>query len=269
MFKIGTVAQLTGLSPNGIRFYEEKRLVAPERGANGKYRDFSAKTLSELMDVKNYRCCGFSLEEAAETIASGEAAAIASAMDSHIEKIEREMERQHRLMGYLEKRAAAIRALEARPPASFREGLVPSIDWLALEQEGQKKRTPAPRDEVCAWLSKTPFVDSCLLFEAEALETIDGPMRSTWGLAVESEQAMALGLDTERYAERHEGRRSAIAVVEIDDELRMTGPSAQRLRSLLKAEGIVPANLMISRRLVNIRSAKRERRYDELWVPLE
>lgn len=269
VFKIGAVAQLTGLSPNGIRFYEERRLVEPPRVANGRYRNYSAKTLSELMDVKNYRGCGFSLDETSGIIGASCLGEIAASLDRRIMGIERERERLGLLEGYMAKRADAIRALKGKQPASLRSGCAPSLLWLPVEQGGAQRRRPAPRSEVRAWLAEAPLVDSCLLFQPEALSVEGRPLESCWGLAIESDQARAIGLAAGKQVERLEGGRCAIAAVEIDEALRMTADSALRLSALLRAEGLVPSGPMISRRLVNLRLADGERRFDELIIPLE
>ena len=59
---IGDVARASGLPAKTIRYYEDIRLVRPERGQNG-YRDFSEADLHKLTFLGRARSLGFSIEE--------------------------------------------------------------------------------------------------------------------------------------------------------------------------------------------------------------
>jgi DNA-binding transcriptional MerR regulator len=49
---IGTVSELTGLSVRQIRYYEERKLVIPERTPGGT-RKYSFEDIETLMDIAN------------------------------------------------------------------------------------------------------------------------------------------------------------------------------------------------------------------------
>lgn len=59
---IGQAAQLSGLPPKTIRYYEEIDLVKPARAQNG-YRDYDQKDIHRLAFVQRSRSLGFSIEE--------------------------------------------------------------------------------------------------------------------------------------------------------------------------------------------------------------
>ncbi|MEL7430457.1 MAG: Cu(I)-responsive transcriptional regulator [Pseudomonadota bacterium] len=59
---IGQAAQLSGLPPKTIRYYEEIDLVTPARAQNG-YRDYDQKDIHRLAFVQRSRSLGFSIEE--------------------------------------------------------------------------------------------------------------------------------------------------------------------------------------------------------------
>lgn len=50
---IGTVCELTGLSERKIRYYEEKKLIFPERSSKGKNRKYSFNDIETLMKIAN------------------------------------------------------------------------------------------------------------------------------------------------------------------------------------------------------------------------
>lgn len=49
---IGTVSELTGLSVRKIRYYEERKLVVPDR-TKGQTRKFSFEDVDKLMEIAN------------------------------------------------------------------------------------------------------------------------------------------------------------------------------------------------------------------------
>ncbi|MCZ0702438.1 DNA-binding transcriptional MerR regulator [Natronobacillus azotifigens] len=51
---IGVVSELTGLSERQIRYYEERKLIFPERSPKGN-RKYSFLDVEQLMDIANKR----------------------------------------------------------------------------------------------------------------------------------------------------------------------------------------------------------------------
>ncbi|AVR68772.1 MerR family transcriptional regulator [Pseudomonas paraeruginosa] len=68
--KIGELAKLTGLATSRIRFYEASGLIRSQRKANG-YRDYTVDTVWILELVTGAQAAGFSLEEIARLLPTG------------------------------------------------------------------------------------------------------------------------------------------------------------------------------------------------------
>ncbi|MBT2689288.1 MerR family transcriptional regulator [Bacillus sp. ISL-47] len=62
VISIGTVSELTGLSERQIRYYEERKLVFPERSDRGS-RKYSFSDVERLIDIANKREEGVRTEE--------------------------------------------------------------------------------------------------------------------------------------------------------------------------------------------------------------
>ena len=62
LYKINEIAKLFGLHPDTLRYYEEKGLVAPQRGENG-YRMYSIQDVCTLNVVRSLRELDMPLEE--------------------------------------------------------------------------------------------------------------------------------------------------------------------------------------------------------------
>jgi DNA-binding transcriptional MerR regulator len=52
VISIGVISELTGLSERQIRYYEERKLIFPER-TNGNHRKYSFSDVEVLVDIAN------------------------------------------------------------------------------------------------------------------------------------------------------------------------------------------------------------------------
>lgn len=68
MFPIGVMAQRTGLSPEGIRFYETAGLLPEPARTEGGRRIYSLAQLKRLIFIRRARDLGFSLDEVRELL---------------------------------------------------------------------------------------------------------------------------------------------------------------------------------------------------------
>lgn len=74
-FKIADVADLTGLTPRAIRYYEERGLIVPQRDVSG-VRLYDAVSRGRLLTIAALRRAGLTLEDISHVLApasSGEA----------------------------------------------------------------------------------------------------------------------------------------------------------------------------------------------------
>jgi DNA-binding transcriptional MerR regulator len=62
--KIGELAKLTGVSIRSLRYYEEKRLIAPLRTDNG-YREYHPLAVEQVNTIQFYLSLGLTTEQIA------------------------------------------------------------------------------------------------------------------------------------------------------------------------------------------------------------
>ncbi len=63
MYRIGQVADLTGLSRKTLRFYETKGILDPVKRGEGGFRLYDDRCLRRLCLIKQAKMLGFSLAE--------------------------------------------------------------------------------------------------------------------------------------------------------------------------------------------------------------
>lgn len=135
---ISHTAELTGLPPKTIRYYEDIGLVHPDRSMNG-YRDFSQSDVHKLAFLGRARGLGFSIEQCRDLLAlwedtdraSGDVRRIAR---GHLDEIER------KIAGLVEMRDSLSNLIaccsgDDRPDCPILESLAGSS-----EGAGQSKR---------------------------------------------------------------------------------------------------------------------------------
>ena len=61
VFPIGTVVQLTDLTPRQVRYYEEQKLIKPKRSETNR-RMYSLNDVDRLLEIKDYLNEGMSIQ---------------------------------------------------------------------------------------------------------------------------------------------------------------------------------------------------------------
>jgi len=97
---IGDVAEVSGLPPKTIRYYEDIGLVHPARGANG-YRDFDDSEAQKLAFLARARSLGFSIAECR------------TLLSLYADRSRASAEVKHLAQGHLDRIAQKIAELEA------------------------------------------------------------------------------------------------------------------------------------------------------------
>ena len=67
-YKIGDVARILGISPDLIRYYEEKGVVAPQKDPCNNYRYYDTWDINFLIDCLWFKNFGFGIEQVAHIV---------------------------------------------------------------------------------------------------------------------------------------------------------------------------------------------------------
>ena len=99
--KIGELSRLLELPVTTIRFYENEGILSPERGENGKYRNYSSTDILNLLECIRYRNMGFSVKDTAASLHQEPIAFLEQLYKQEIETQQRNMLRQERILDCL------------------------------------------------------------------------------------------------------------------------------------------------------------------------
>lgn len=138
--KIGELADLVGLKPSAIRFYESSGLLpAGRRGLNG-YRDYGADAVQRLQLIQLAQRLGFSLESLRGLFATG---ADELPKDELLRRMLARREEIARLRAELDAQDAELQRLMRACEAAWAEG--GCVDLSAVGTAHQKRAPTARR----------------------------------------------------------------------------------------------------------------------------
>lgn len=132
---IGALAQLTGVSPDTLRYYEREKLLAPPgRAANG-YRVYSDADAQRVRFVRSAQALGFSLAEIRWILPRLNAGQVQRAeIESHLNKKLAEIDGHIKQLRNLRKEVqATLGSLRCQPQAE-----------VTVQQATGKAMAPAP-----------------------------------------------------------------------------------------------------------------------------
>lgn len=111
LWKVGELAQRTGLSVRTLHWYDEIGILAPSFRTEAGHRLYTAKDIARLQQVQSLRQLGLSLEQIRECLSRADFSPL-SAIESQLTRLRDQMELQRQLCDRLEKIAAHLRAAE-------------------------------------------------------------------------------------------------------------------------------------------------------------
>ena len=67
-YQIGTLAELTGLTPDALRYYERQGLLDKPARTSGRFRIYDATAIDRIRFIKRAKALGFTLAEIQELV---------------------------------------------------------------------------------------------------------------------------------------------------------------------------------------------------------
>ena len=110
-WKVGELAQHTGLSVRTLHWYDEIGLLIPSHHTATGHRLYSTADVARLQQIKSLRQLGLSLDEVRDCLERADFSPLAL-IERHLTRLREQMELQQRLCDRLEVIAASLRAAE-------------------------------------------------------------------------------------------------------------------------------------------------------------
>lgn len=108
-YTVKQVAAMLGISAQTLRFYERYGIEAGKRDEESGYRNYSHAGVDELMSIRKYRNCGFTLADAAKAMKTEEPDDVADMLMRQHDELEKEMAYKRLVMQKLQTVAEQVR----------------------------------------------------------------------------------------------------------------------------------------------------------------
>lgn len=130
--KIGIVSKLSGFSPSGIRYFEERGIVSPSHGRDGTYRSFDLPDVARLLECRNYRECGCDTAAIAALLSHGSVLDVDGALHDCEARLRCQIEAAQRLEAFLSRRRQLVDLASHYVPGQIEILHSPATYWAFL-----------------------------------------------------------------------------------------------------------------------------------------
>lgn len=188
LYRIGEVAEILGLTKEGVRFLERKGLLHAVRSPRNGYRYYTRDELSIVQQIRSYASAGFTLEEAADLVLKRDTDCLSQALRQKEDRLGEEIARLREKQQLLRQQRSVI-AAAASLEKGYQIRTMPSLCYLPLEgaYAGRESRVRQLLEK--RWMSAVPHVKLAKL----PLDRNGAPLDSK-GVCADAREARRLGL---------------------------------------------------------------------------
>lgn len=197
-YRIGEVAELFGITKEGVRYYERKGIIHAQREAETGYRYYSRDEITRLKQIRLFEGLGFSLEESKAIVVETGYDEVSAMIDVKLEQLRKKAEAIAAASQVLERQRAAIERFEQ---GAIEVRMTPDVYFLRRAPDEASGRTPEERQVIAKtrsdekeWVKAMPPV----WLMGMHYDRNFAPVYDVLGSAIDVDTARRLGLPTER-----------------------------------------------------------------------
>lgn len=264
----GSVAQLLGLSDEGVRIYERYGLVYPEKREDNGFRSFDIMDMVMLLYARVYRECGFSLKEARRLANHCSLEELSQAYGESILSLHRKVEWERWRLERVEELLSEIQAAGtgvgqctlSTMPGMYR------VEFLL----NNRKVDPSPEKQrrVRRWMETCiPFAMLSTRYVKETITRPKAEIIALSGLGIYEKYAGFLELREEGDVEYSPPVPAVHTILQANNQELI--PDFSPCLSFLKSQGLRISGDVISFGIANLHFQTDFDRLFHLWIPVE
>jgi DNA-binding transcriptional MerR regulator len=271
-YKIGDVARILGISPDLIRYYEEKGVVKPGKDPSNNYRYYDTWDINYLIDCLWYKNFGFGIEHIARLVTQTSYDALVKTLEERSEQLRESIKLQELLLQRIEKFTS--RLIETKSYVGrfeLREN-APFCYYINRHNGEYDKRTDT-QELSRRWLKYMPFTRR--YFEIPLSAMTGARDDYEWGFSVGMQYIEEFGIEikppiiemTPRYCIHSAFKSTGHRGEEVHTRF-----SARKLDFLLdyaKTNGLTPSRGAFGNLACSVMENGEQTGYFEVWMPVE
>ncbi len=266
-YKIGTVAKLLGISPEGLRLYERNGiLVSHRREEENGYRYYSRLDITALLRARAYHQYGFSLKETEALINTDDVQYIGQEYRQRAEALEEEIRRKQHTLDYLRQISALLEQLPSQL-WTIRPETRPGIHRLEFMRGDELILEPEHIGLFSQWAGLAPFAFASQRNSWARLE--EGQDESFSAVGILEEDARILGMpDCLSGGTYYPPVPCLYTVVEFSEENASCVQYLAHLREYVHRHHLAVAGDPICRTFLSLNKKENYRRFRQVWLPI-
>lgn len=238
-YSVKQVASMLGISPQTLRFYERYGIDAGDRSDESGYRSYSHAGVDELMSIRKYRNCGFTLARATKALKNPDPDAVAAMLSEQSNALKKEVAVKKLIAQKLQCVAQAIKTREHAPEKID----APPLICCRVINEAREADESVYR-LLKNWVQWMPMAQ-WTLFISPDFET------RFFGFAIEEESARICGVKQDENCFRYPGRACVRQHIAWQVQKGSLFENALPLLEALRAEYGPPADSVLVHTLTN------------------
>lgn len=266
-FTTADIKGMYGLTLNGLKFYEDKGLIAPEREPVNGYRVFSMTECSRLFRLRILRQYGFSIDQCLDLVTGATAAELEARLSQRRAALQEEIRLKRALCKSIRRAQALIRRAGGAPILEMGES--PALLRLALLTQN-RGRSCANSEDFQRWYQALPFTSASMMLEREAFLTGDpARFKLNLGFVAEADFPADCHTPSGAYLQQLSPRPCLYTIVRVPDSLKGVWAPFEVARRHLQEKGLRLADNPFTRMIGTFDAGDGISRYDEAWFPIE
>jgi DNA-binding transcriptional MerR regulator len=194
----GTVdlyAKLLGMSKEGLRFYEQKGILNPERTGNSRYRIYGGDETTLMVLCRKYRRYSFSLNKVIHLVHQSSSRELVRLFCTQRKALENEIKEKKRILSSLKSKIRQLADIESGL-GTFTVVTRPAIYWMETRKNQVILDSPQAVLKTRRWNSFSPHTDPVIVWSLEKL--LNGKGDISTGHIIEKKDASGIPVDDAR-----------------------------------------------------------------------
>jgi len=265
-YKIGDVAGILGISPDLIRYYEEKGVVSPVKEPSNNYRYYDMWDINYLIDCLWYKNFGFGIEPIANMVSECSYDMLLQRLENKGEDILASIRRQELL---LQRIRIFCDWLTSTKSYLGKCDLVHSAEFVRYinRRNFTYDNSPVQRELSRKWLKYLPFSRRYFEIPEDALSEVRGDYE--WGFSLSMQYVKEFGVEIKPPVEHMPSRLCVHSAFRIVGKNQFSARHIDYMVDFANENGLAVAGDAFGNLACDVVEDGQPTGYFEVWLPVE
>ena len=257
-------AKSLGVSREGLRFYEQKGILNPERDSNSGYRIYSEDDIITFIVCRKYVKYGFSLDKVCDMVRAPSSPGILQDFYDQQDALLNEIEEKKRVLSSLQGKIQQLEDISSHQ-GEFSVVRRPPIYWIEVQRNKIYQDTPQQIARTKRWNGFSPYIDTIVVWSLKKLLGQEGMISA--GLMIEERDVGAFPVNDGYYLPE---TKCLYTAKEIQGYPDLTETLFNEMLEYMRGHGLTPTGDGVARSVrIYIDEERMCHFLAQLWIPID